>query len=142
MSYTQEPFPEIVSEQTLERFGPNAPFRSREVIRDWVESLFNKTGHDKLVEFNTTVELAEKRGEEWVLTLRKEIQGKTKDYWWQETFDALVVASGHYYIPFIPRLPGLVEFDERFPGKILHSKHYRNPEDFRNKVSRLSKNLP
>lgn len=135
MSYTQEPFPDIISEPSLARFGPNAPFRHREVIRDWVESLFHRAGHEKLVEFSTTVELAEKRGNEWVLTLRKEIPGKTKDYWWQETFDALVVASGHYYVPFIPRLPGLIEFSERYPGVISHSKHYRNPEDFRNKVS-------
>lgn len=135
MSYTQEPFPEIISEQSLARFGPKAPFRHREVIRDWVESLFVRAGHEKIVEFSTTVERAEKRGDEWVLTLRKEIPNKTRDLWWQETFDALVVASGHYYVPFVPSIPGLIEFDESFPGVISHSKHYRNPEDFRNKVS-------
>ncbi|EKG12696.1 Flavin-containing monooxygenase FMO [Macrophomina phaseolina MS6] len=133
MSYTQEPFPEIISEQSLARFGPKAPFRHREVIRDWVESLFVRAGHEKIVEFSTTVERAEKRGDEWVLTLRKEIPNKTRDLWWQETFDALVVASGHYYVPFVPSIPGLIEFDESFPGVISHSKHYRNPEDFRNK---------
>ncbi|KKY27879.1 putative thiol-specific monooxygenase [Diplodia seriata] len=133
MSYTQEPFPNIVSEQSLSRFGPDAPFRHRKVIRDWVESLFVQAGHTKLVEFSTTVERAEKRGDEWVLTLRKDIPGKDKDIWWQETFDALVVASGHYYVPFIPKIPGLLEYDQRFPGRIHHSKHYRSPEPFRNK---------
>ncbi|OJD30793.1 thiol-specific monooxygenase [Diplodia corticola] len=133
MDYTQEPFPNIVSEQSLSRFGPDAPFRHRSVIRDWVENIFVQAGHTKLVEFSTTVELAEQRGDEWILTLRKEIPGKDKDVWWQETFDALVVASGHYYVPFIPNIPGLIEYDQRFPGRIHHSKHYRSPEPFRNK---------
>ncbi|KAF4545482.1 Thiol-specific monooxygenase [Lasiodiplodia theobromae] len=133
MSYTQEPFPNIISEQSLSRFGPDAPFRHRKVIRDWVESLFVQAGHTKLIEFSTTVELAEKRGEEWILTLRKEIPGRDRDIWWQETFDALVVASGHYYVPFIPTIPGLIEYDQRFPGRIHHSKHYRSPELFRDK---------
>jgi putative flavoprotein involved in K+ transport len=40
---------------------------------------------------------------------------------------ALVGASGSFYAPNIPRLPG----QERFKGTVLHAATYRNPEPFR-----------
>lgn len=138
MAFTQEPIPKVISERTLKQYGPSAPFRPRELIREWVEEIFIRGGHQKLVEFNTTVELAEKKGDEWVLTLRKVVPGKSKDYWWQEVFDALVVASGHFYLPYIPDVSGLIKYDEKFPGRVKHSKHFRDPEEFRGKVCRLS----
>ncbi|KAM0326977.1 hypothetical protein ACHAQA_006098 [Verticillium albo-atrum] len=132
MSFTQEPFPDKLSERTLAKYGPRAPFRHREVVREWVQDIFVRNGNDKFLELSTTVERAVKNeAGEWVLTLRKETPGK--DYWWEERFDALVVASGHYNVPWIPDIPGLVEFDERFPGKILHSKHFRGSENFHGK---------
>lgn len=135
MSFTTEPIPETLSDQTLLQYGPGAPFRHRELVREWVEAIFNRGGHEKLVEFNTTVELAEKKGDEWVLTLRKVVPGRSKDYWWQEVFDAVVVASGHFYVPYVPAIPGLLDYDEKYPGRIRHSKHFRSLEEFRNKVS-------
>ncbi|KAH8646101.1 hypothetical protein BX600DRAFT_477151 [Xylariales sp. PMI_506] len=131
MSYTQEPFPDTLSKRTLEDYGHGAPFRHRETIREWVEGIFVRGGHDKLLELNTTVERAEKRHGEWVLTLRKELANH--NYWWQESFDALVVASGHYNVPWFPEIPGLIEYDERFPGRIIHSKHFRSAEKFKGK---------
>lgn len=51
---------------------------------------------------NTQVEKVEKNSEgKWVLTLRHSTN-KGKDEWYQETFDAIAVASGHYSVPFIP----------------------------------------
>ncbi|TAQ88383.1 hypothetical protein B7494_g3324 [Chlorociboria aeruginascens] len=133
MAFTQELIPGTLSDWSLSQYGPNSIFRHREIIREWVENIFINSGNDKLIEFKTTVELAEKRGEEWVLTLRKEFPGKTKDYWWQETFDAVVVASGHFSLPYVPNIPGLLEYNDRFPGRILHSKHYRAAKAFKGK---------
>lgn len=113
-------------------YGTGAPFRDRETTRGWVEDIFVKNGNDKFLELGTTVERAVKEGDEWVLTLRKE--GPGKDYWWREWFDALVVATGHYNIPWFPDIPGLVEYDERFPGRIMHSKHFRSAHKFKGKV--------
>ncbi|KAK7745086.1 hypothetical protein SLS53_003321 [Cytospora paraplurivora] len=131
MSFTQEPFPAELSERTLRKYGPGSPFRHRDKIRGWVEDIFVKNGNDKLLELGTTVERAVKEGDEWVLTLRKE--GPGKDYWWREWFDALVVATGHYNVPWFPDIPGLLEYDERFPGRILHSKHFRSADKFKGK---------
>ncbi|XDG02210.1 hypothetical protein ABKA04_001825 [Annulohypoxylon sp. FPYF3050] len=131
MSYTQEPFPNKLSPRTLAEHGPGAPFRHHTVIREWIEGIFSRGGHEKLLELNTTVERAEKINDEWVLTLRKETLGR--NYWWRETFDALVVATGHYNVPWFPSVPGLLEYDKKFPGRIQHSKHFRNSSKFKGK---------
>ncbi|KAI1078742.1 thiol-specific monooxygenase [Whalleya microplaca] len=133
MSFTQEPLPDTISEQTLKQYGVGTPFRHREVIREWVEQIFRRGGHDKLISFNTTVERAEKQENNWVLTLRKDIPGEGKDYWWQEEFDAMIVASGRYNVPYIPQIPGLVEYEDKYPGSIRHSKHFRGVEEFKDK---------
>ncbi|KAI0007317.1 thiol-specific monooxygenase [Xylariaceae sp. FL0662B] len=133
MSFTQEPLPETLSDKTLNQYGPAAPFRHRELIREWVEQIFYRGGHEKLISFNTTVERADKRGHNWVLTLRRELPGDEKDYWWQEEFDAAIVASGHYNIPYIPQIPGLAEYEDAFPGSIKHSKHFRSVDVFTGK---------
>ncbi|KIW57705.1 hypothetical protein PV05_02267 [Exophiala xenobiotica] len=134
MCFTKEPIPEILSERTLAQYGSNAPFRHREVIRGWVEDIFVRGGTLELIEFNTTVERAEKKGHEWILTLRKETPGSKKNYWWQEVFDALVVATGHFSLPYVPSIPGLAEYDEKYPGSIKHSKHFRSVDEFRGKL--------
>lgn len=50
-------------------------------------------------------------------------------------FDAIVVASGHYNDPFIPDIPGLKQFNEAHPTSVSHSKFYKSPTSFANKVS-------
>ncbi|OLN83295.1 Thiol-specific monooxygenase 2 [Colletotrichum chlorophyti] len=131
MSFTTEPFPEALTEKIREKYGDNAPFRGREHIREWVENIFVRNGNEKLLELGTTVELAEKEGDEWVLTLRKELP--EKDQWWQERFDALIVATGHYNVPWLPNIKGIVEYDRRFPGRIVHSKHFRGSDKYKGK---------
>lgn len=146
MCFSQEPIPEVLSERTRAQYGPDSPFRPREVIKTWVNDDFRRNGNDKLIEFGTSVELAEyierdqnkNKDGEWVLTLRKSSStpngaGK-KNVWWQERFDAVVVATGHYYLPFMPKIPGMVEFDRKYPGKIRHSKYYRGTKGYVGKV--------
>ncbi|GKU04851.1 unnamed protein product, partial [Fusarium langsethiae] len=57
MGYTEEPLPNKLSQQTLKEYGPGAPFRHHTVVRQWVEDLFIRGDHDKLLELRTTVEL-------------------------------------------------------------------------------------
>lgn len=139
MCFSKEPIPEIVSERSSATYGPGSPFRHRELIREWIENIFIRGRTRDLIQFSTTVELAEfdQKSAQWKLTLRKEQPGKESDYWWQEEFDALVVASGHFYLPYIPDIPGLLAFDEVFPGRIQHSKHFRNVENYRDKVREI-----
>ncbi|KAJ5161062.1 hypothetical protein N7492_006454 [Penicillium capsulatum] len=136
MSFSQESIPEIRSRWSMDRHGVDTPFRHHSVIRQYIEDLFTTKGHDGLVQYHTTVEQAVKQSDQkWVLTLRRReiYQGSPSDYWWTEVFDAVVVASGHYAVPFIPAIPGLKEFAVKHPGSVEHTKHYRGPEKYRGK---------
>ncbi|KAI2615911.1 FAD/NAD(P)-binding domain-containing protein [Hypoxylon sp. NC1633] len=51
-----------------------------------------------------------------------------------QTYDAVVVASGHYATPFIPNTcPDIAGFRAAHPGLISHSKLYRSAEAYRGK---------
>ncbi|KIA75860.1 monooxygenase [Aspergillus ustus] len=137
MQFSQEAIPEVRSAASVKLHGPETPFRHHTVIQKYIESLVTQKGYSRLVEYNTTVENAEKREVEgaskWVLTLRKQTPGLEKDYWWQEEFDALVVATGHYTVPYVPQIKGLKEFAAAAPGSVIHTKAFRHPESYRGK---------
>ncbi|KAJ5803878.1 uncharacterized protein N7518_000181 [Penicillium psychrosexuale] len=46
------------------------------------------------------------------------------------TYDAVVVASGHFTVPYIPDILGIQAWDASYPGAISHSKFYNSPEPF------------
>ncbi|KAJ4162809.1 hypothetical protein NW754_014227 [Fusarium falciforme] len=131
MEFTQEPIPEIRSEWSIGIHGPDTPFRTWKVIRDYIAGLLQRNNYEDLVSYSTTVEHVEKVGDEWKVVLRKE--GNEKDYWWTEWFDAVVVASGHYWVPYIPPIDGLDQFEKSRPGSVLHSKHFRGRDYFKGK---------
>ncbi|KAI9249884.1 hypothetical protein BY458DRAFT_559853 [Sporodiniella umbellata] len=87
------------------------------------------------IQFNTCVESVCKKGDEWELVLcLYQVDSKgLKETRWREKFDAVVAASGLHQEPFIPDIPGLAEFDARWPEKISHSKQFRSPETFKDK---------
>jgi cation diffusion facilitator CzcD-associated flavoprotein CzcO len=132
MSFSQESIPAEISEFSKSLHGPETPFRHWTVIQRYVQDLIETRGYQDMVSYNTTVERAEKVGDEWKVTLRKE--GEKTDYWWVEWFDAVVVASGHYSVPYIPHIPGLEEFAKARPGSVIHSKSFRGRDEFRDKV--------
>ncbi|THV67013.1 FAD/NAD(P)-binding domain-containing protein [Aureobasidium pullulans] len=131
MEYTQEPISGELSARTIELHGENSPFRHWTIMRDYVTSLFQRKGYEDLVSYNTHVERVEKVGDEWKVTLRKE-EGD-EDYWWVEHFDAVIVASGHFNVPYVPAVRGLEELERQHPGSVLHSKMYRGREAYQGK---------
>jgi hypothetical protein len=54
-------------------------------------------------------------------TVRVVAAGEARD----ETFDSLLVCTGHHREPFVPEHPGT------FAGRIIHSSAYKRPEPFR-----------
>lgn len=50
-----------------------------------------------------------------------------------ETYDAVIVANGHFITPYIPDITGIVQWNTSNPGLISHSKYYRRPEEFTGK---------
>lgn len=45
----------------------------------------------------------------------------------------MIIASGHYGIQSIPSIQGLAEFQQKYPGRLEHSKAFRNASDYVNK---------
>lgn len=136
MAFTHTPFPEVNSADSIKRFGTNNPTRPYQVIAGYLEDGFQDYRH--LLSLNTTVERVQKVGKEWVLTLRKSdetYRGQARDYWWQENFDAVVVATGHYTVPSIPAIWGIDEAVKALPNKFEHSKSFRSLEGYVGKVS-------
>jgi cation diffusion facilitator CzcD-associated flavoprotein CzcO len=141
MEFTQEPIPAERSQRSIALHGHDTPFRHWSVMQRYIQGLVDRDGYQDLVSYNTTVERAEKVGHEWKVTLRKD--SAEKDYWWVEWFDAVVVASGHYSVPYVPAIEGLEQFEKLRPGSVMHSKQFRGKEYFQGKVSfsHLSRDL-
>ncbi|KAM3424538.1 hypothetical protein BST61_g6534 [Cercospora zeina] len=131
MQFSQEPIPTAVSEFSRNLYGDKSPFRHWKVMRDYIQSLVKRNGYEDFVSYNTSVERAEKVGSSWKVTLRK--PGSEYDYWWAEEFDAVIVASGHYNVPYIPLIPGLDELEKSRPGSVIHSKHFRGRDLYKDK---------
>ena len=135
MEFSQEPIPVERSASSIARHGLDTPFRPYQTIQKYVASLVDRNGYADLISYNTTVERVTKLNGEWEVVLRK--SGQSTDYWWKEYFDAVVVANGHYSIPYIPDITGLSEFEKRCPGSVIHTKAFRGRDSYRGKVSLL-----
>ncbi|EXJ85178.1 hypothetical protein A1O3_05853 [Capronia epimyces CBS 606.96] len=131
MSFSHAPFPIKNSATSVLRLGPDNDSRPFQVVQQYLENLFQEYHH--LISLNTTVEKAKKVGDEWVLSLRQPghiRDGQPKDFWWQERFDAVVAASGHYNVGWIPEIAGLAETYRQAPDHFEHSKSYRTPDNY------------
>lgn len=131
MEFTHTPFPEINSAVSTRNFGRANPTRPFRVITRYLQDLFKDYHH--LASLNTTVVKVEKKNGKWNLTLRQKghfVGSDPKEYWWQEQFDAVVVASGHYAVPFVPDVIGLDAAFKLHPGKFEHSKSFRNADHY------------
>lgn len=66
---------------------------------------------------------------DWALTTTNLRTGDDKT----DSYDAVVVASGHYDATYLPDIPGIREWNKAYPKVISHSKHYDSPPIFRDK---------
>ncbi|EPE05566.1 dimethylaniline monooxygenase [Ophiostoma piceae UAMH 11346] len=131
MSFSHAPFPGQNSAISVLRIGPDNQSRPYHVIQKYLADLFQEYHH--LLSLGTTIERVEKIGSEWVVTARQprpSPDGDIKDFWWQERFDAVVIASGHYNEGHIPDIDGLESTYRQRPGNFEHSKSYRSPDNY------------
>ncbi|KAF2664442.1 FAD/NAD(P)-binding domain-containing protein [Microthyrium microscopicum] len=127
MSFSDQPFP----------YGTFVPHW---IPRQYIGDYFATHRVDKCLVLNTTVEdvtraytKVDTSREVWRLTLRRFDASRQVDVWWKEEFDALIIANGHYSVPFIPQVPGLEPYMVKFPNRVSHSRSYRSPELYTNK---------
>lgn len=104
-------------------------FAHRSDVVDFLESYSDEIRH--LIQFNANVLDIVKKNGKWDITYEDLLQPESRIV---ETYDAVVVSTGYFYLPFIPEKPGLKEWSKKYPGTITHSKNYRNSVPFEQKV--------
>jgi cation diffusion facilitator CzcD-associated flavoprotein CzcO len=84
------------------------PFVPHWVPKQYIENYFSWHRTDSCLVLNTTVEYLSRisakgysNTDRWKLTLRKYDPARRVDIWWEETFDAVILANGHYSVPFV-----------------------------------------
>lgn len=106
-----------------EHFGkPIASYPPRAVLFDYIKGRVEKAGVRKWIQFNTIVRDVRKVGDQFEVTTRNE----TTDTEATETFDNVVVATGHFSVPNVPEYPGF----DTFNGRILHAHDFRDAREF------------
>lgn len=107
------------------------PFLSQYELSKRIEDFIENENLNEYIRFNTRVEKVTKNSNnKWVITVRQ-ISKDLKEHWYQEEFDAIILSNGHYTVPNIPHIPGLSKFNKLHPDSTIHSKSYRNHEEFK-----------
>ncbi|KAJ4295576.1 hypothetical protein N0V90_007589 [Kalmusia sp. IMI 367209] len=134
MAFTYKPFSIDNSAASIQRLGQHNPTKPWQNVAGYLEEIAEPYAH--LVSLNTHVESVRKEDAKWVVTLRRtnhDLKGEKKDFWWRESFDAVIAATGHYSVPQIPNISGLAETSKVLPHAFEHSKAYRSPDHYVNK---------
>ncbi|EME48931.1 hypothetical protein DOTSEDRAFT_58212 [Dothistroma septosporum NZE10] len=124
----------IEMELTCQRWKPGTEeFVPHHVLAKYIQDTAAAHGVIEDISFNTRVNKVEKVGSKWELKIAKLINDHAEATLRQstESFDAVVVASGHYHACNVPDIPGLSQWQSAFPSQVKHSKLYRRPEQFR-----------
>ncbi|KAK7403307.1 monooxygenase [Neonectria punicea] len=103
-------------------------FPERTMIQEYlVEYAQDVRGLVRFSQNVTRVTLTPRDGHDrWEVQTESSVDGRVT----RDTFDAVVVANGHYTTPFVPYMKNMQEFNENYPGVITHSKQYRTPHPF------------
>lgn len=99
--------PDIAMSYSDARFA-YGPFVPHYIVRQYIEGYFSHHKTDSTLVLNTTVEDVSRLPSEsqngldkWKVTLRKRDTLRHVDIWWEEVFDAVVMANGHYSVPYV-----------------------------------------
>lgn len=116
MCSTRTNVPEIAMSFSDVRF-PYGPFAPHHIPRQYIENYFALHKTDSFLVLNTTVEDVLKINHpsndgstQWKLTLRKYDALQKADIWWEEIFDAVILANGHYSVPTVSFPRSLEDF--------------------------------
>ena len=103
-------------------------FPSRETVTQYLEDYGEDVRH--LVSFQTQVQGIYQTGPGAHQVRIKNLQTETVN---EKTYDAVVVANGHYAVPSLPDIKGIKDWNRENTGIISHTKFYRRPEPFAGK---------
>ena len=118
MTFSDAP---ISSEQQL--------FPSRQAVSAYIENYAEPVKH--MIKFHTEmvdVCLDSSDSKTWLVRTRDLVTANETT----GAYDAVVICTGHYNMPYVPSCKGLVQWQEQYPGAVTHSKYFRNMDPFRN----------
>ncbi|WP_119459338.1 flavin-containing monooxygenase [Rhodospirillaceae bacterium SYSU D60014] len=108
-----------------QHFGRPIPsFPPREVLHNYITTRAKVSGIRDWVRFETAVRwVGFDEAERRFTVVSEDLPTRRVT---RETFDSVIVASGHYSVPNAPSFPGI----EQFPGRVLHAHDFRNAMEF------------
>ncbi|WP_126977258.1 NAD(P)-binding domain-containing protein [Frigidibacter oleivorans] len=108
-----------------EHFGKQiASYPPRAVMFDYIEGRVLKAGVRPWIRFSTAVRWVAFDAETDRFTVT--VHDLAADRIYSETFDHVIVASGHFSVPNVPEYPGFATFN----GRILHAHDFRDAREF------------
>lgn len=106
-----------------EHFGKQiASYPPRAVLFDYIEGRVKKAGVRDQIRFETAVRWVQKSDAGFDVT----VCDLPNDHTYTESFDHVIVASGHFSTPNVPQFDGF----ESFKGRVLHAHDFRDAMEF------------
>lgn len=112
-------------------------FPKHETVTQYIEDYSQDVKH--IISFQTQVldvRLAESSDDchpKWNVKTQ-EVKSDSKGSVAEQTYDAVIVASGHFAVPYIPDIKGMKAWSDKYPGVVTHSMYYQKPEQYTDKV--------
>ncbi len=111
-----------------EHFGkPIASYPPRAVLWDYIKGRVEKAGVRDWVRFSTPVRMV--TFDEASKTFTVTAHDRVNDRMYDEVFDYVVVASGHFSTPHVPFFEGVASFG----GRVMHAHDFRDALEFKDK---------
>ena len=111
-----------------EHFGKQiASYPPRAVMFDYIEGRVKKAGVRDWIRFQTTVRFV--KFDVAAQTFCVTVHDLKADRMYEEVFDHVIVASGHFSTPNVPEYPGFASFG----GRVLHAHDFRDAVEFKGK---------
>ena len=106
-------------------------FPKHEAVLEYLERYAEDVRH--MIHFQTQVRDVHLDGDgRWLVKTQQISQNHTNESE-EQTFDAVVVASGHFNVPYVPSVPGIETWNHAYPGRVSHSMFYRRPGNYADK---------
>ena len=104
-----------------------ASYPPRAVLFDYIEGRVKKAGVRDWIRFSTTVRMVRYNEDKGNFTVT--VHDLKNDRMYDEDFDNVIVASGHFSVPNVPEYPGF----DKFNGRVLHAHDFRDAREFKGK---------
>jgi trimethylamine monooxygenase len=111
-----------------EHFGKQiGSYPPRAVLFDYIQGRVVKAGVRDWIRFRTPVRFVKHDPKTAKFTVT--VHDLTKDSMYEEVFDNVIVASGHFSTPNVPEFPGF----DMFNGRVMHAHDFRDAREFSGK---------